>query len=640
MTRAVDDRVAPPDDPIERAAHDVAEGRPVDWAALGRLVQNSEAREQLNNLRVIEGIAELHRSGTETSWPDHSLSPDNGQPNVDSGERWGRFRLLDIVGAGSFGSVYRAWDPDLEWEIAIKILHRHVVDEELKQRLLLEGRALAKVQHDNVVSVLGVETYGDRVGLCMEFVRGETLEAAMSGGHRFNPREAALVGQDVCRALAAVHAAGFVHRDISAKNVMREISGRIVLMDFGTRLRASRDGSSGAGHIAGTPMYMAPEVLAGQTASARSDVYSLGVLLYYLVTRKFPVEGRTIDDLRGAHMLGRRTSLRERAPDLPSQYVQAVEHALVANPEQRCPSPAALLEALDVVLFVPKRTTFRYLVLALEVVAGAAVGLTALGAISSRYFNHVLGRTDFANESFLNWFSFGVSATIAPAVICLFTLFAIGLLGDAILLLNMSTRARRAKAMLARAIRRWRLDDVSTLSACMLLLSATVLAVTWWYFVPFLGSLGTIALEDISSVSRDSLAFLSPEFRDDHYLYRKAFTAVVITCAALWYVPVWLARRKGEPINRSILAGGVAVLVLSVLLLDFPYRLIVGHKRDFEAAEWAGERCYILGERQAQMLLYCPDAPVPRNRIVSGSDPSLKRLGVVQDIFTNANKLK
>jgi hypothetical protein len=69
MTRAVDDRVAPPDDPIERAAHDVAEGRPVDWAALGRLVQNSEAREQLNNLRVIEGIAELHRSGTETSWP-------------------------------------------------------------------------------------------------------------------------------------------------------------------------------------------------------------------------------------------------------------------------------------------------------------------------------------------------------------------------------------------------------------------------------------------------------------------------------------------------------------------------------------------------------------------------------------------
>ena len=248
-----------------------------------------------------------------------------------------------------------------------------------------------------------------------------------------------------------------------------------------------------------------------------------------------------MDDLRAAHMVGRRTSLVERAPDLPAQYVQAVENALAANPQLRCASAVALLQALDVVL-VRKRTTSRLVLLALEAVVGAAVVVTALGAINSRYFNHVLGRADFANESVLKWLSVGVSATIAPTVIVLFTLFAVGLLSvGARLLLTTSAAARRWRATLDGGIRRCRLDDVSTLSACVLLLSATVLIATWWYFVPFLDSLGAIAYDDISAASRESLAFLSPQFRDYHFLYRKSFTAVVIACL------------------RPVVPGGVAV---------------------------------------------------------------------------------
>jgi len=385
---------------------------------------------------------------------------------------------------------------------------------------------------------------------------------------------------------------------------------------------------------------MSPEILAGQPPSAASDVYSIGVLLYHLVTGKFPVEGRSMTDLRAAHMVGRRTSLAKRAPDLPYGYVQAVEHALVADPRQRCSSAAALLQELDAVL-VRRRTATQYSVLALEVIAGAAVVATAMGAINSRYFNHVLGRTDFANESVLTWLSVGVSAVIAPAVICLFSLFALSLLDVAAgLVLKMSPAARGVTSTLGRTVRRFGLDDVSTLSSCVLLVSAAVLIATWWYFVPFLDSLGSVALEDISTVPSQSLAFLSPQFREYHYLYRKSFTAVVIIGLWLWYAALWLAARKGEPVNRGILAGGVAVLLLSVLLLDFPYRLIVGHKRDFEAASWGGESCYILGERQAHMLLFCPEAAVPRNRIVRADDPNLKRLGVLQDIFTNVHTLK
>src|SRR5262249_44570623 len=158
----------------------------------------------------------------------------------------------------------------------------------------------------------------------------------------------------------------------------------IVVMDFGTGLR-TQDVAGGVVNIAGTPLYMAPEVLAGQPPSFRSDVYSIGVLLYYLVTGKFPVEGRTMADLRAAHMGGRRTSLRERAPDLPAGYIKAVEHALVADPLQRCPSAAALLEKLEPVL-VSDRSTTQNIVLAVEALLGATFLVTVLGMINSRFF--------------------------------------------------------------------------------------------------------------------------------------------------------------------------------------------------------------------------------------------------------------
>ena len=98
--------------------------------------------------------------------------------------------------------------------------------------------------------------------------------------------------------------------------------------------------------------------------------------------------------------------------------------------------------------------------------------------------------------------------------------------------------------------------------------------------------------------------------------------------------------RKGEPIGRGIMTGGVAVVLLSLLLLDFPYRLLAPHKREFEAVTMNADSCFVLGERQAHLLLFCPQADVPRNRIVRADDPNLKRLGFVQDIFANVGNPK
>ena len=152
-------------------------------------------------------------------------------------ERWGRLELLELVGKGTFGEVYRARDAQLQREVAVKLLHVGRPHDGLVDRMLHEARALARVQHPNVVIVHDAEERDGRVGLCMEFVRGRTLEQLLLAEGPRGAREAALIGQDLCQALAAVHAAGLVHRDVKAQNVMRENGGRVVLMDFGAGLR-------------------------------------------------------------------------------------------------------------------------------------------------------------------------------------------------------------------------------------------------------------------------------------------------------------------------------------------------------------------------------------------------------------------
>ena len=148
----------------------------------------------------------------------------------------------------------------------------------------------------------------------MELIRGRTLDAELRTRGIFSAQEAKLIGLDLCRALAAVHDAGLVHRDIKARNVMREGGGRIVLMDFGTGVSAE----SGLTDVAGTPLYLAPEIFAQQGATRASDIYSLGVLLFHLVSGAYPVSGTDRIEIQRGHDEGRRTRLRDIRPDLPA----------------------------------------------------------------------------------------------------------------------------------------------------------------------------------------------------------------------------------------------------------------------------------------------------------------------------------
>lgn len=256
-------------------------------------------------------------------------------------DAWGPLRIVRQVGRGSFGRVFEAVDTRLDRQVALKLLDAVPVDS--AANVVPEARLLAQVRHENVVTVFGADYFAPAVGLWMEFVHGRTLRALCNEQDPFSAAEALLVGLDVSRALAAVHRAGFVHGDIKAQNVMRQAGGRIVLTDFGAArlIRFRPDGRHGTA----TPYYAAPELFLGGQATVRTDMYALGVLLYFLVTGRFPVTGGSPGDILLAHINGHRTRLRDLRPDLPSAFVHVVDAATAMLPEDR-PDSAGALEAL------------------------------------------------------------------------------------------------------------------------------------------------------------------------------------------------------------------------------------------------------------------------------------------------------
>lgn len=306
------------EDRLERIARAVADGTPVDWA-LEEANAAPEDRPLLQQLRVVAGIA---------------ASAQGPGP----GDSWGSLRIVSSIGSGAFGDVFRAHDSRLHRDVALKLLRETGGASEV----VAEGRVLAQVRHRGVVTVHGGDRIDGRAGIWMELVEGRTLEDILREQGPWDAKSAALLGAELCAALAAVHATGLVHRDVKAQNVMREPGGRVVLMDFGV----GRALSDAPGRPAGTPLYMAPEVLAGEKATPRSDLYSLGVLLYHLVSGGYPIKAESVAGVKRAHDARKRTFLRDARPDLPDAFVQVVERALQPEPERRFASAGEMEHAL------------------------------------------------------------------------------------------------------------------------------------------------------------------------------------------------------------------------------------------------------------------------------------------------------
>ena len=360
-------------------AASVSDGSEVDWAGAERSAEGEGARRALRQLRLLAAIGRLADPSPpvlgEDAHPAPAADRTRTLPALGGGgargvrrpvapasealsptsasapTHWGHLEILELAGSGAFGDVYRAWDTLLDREVALKLLRLSEPPAAKGAsgdpgRILAEGRLLARVRHPSVVQVYGADTHDGRVGIWMEFVRGATLEDLLAERGPFGAGEAALIGRDLCRALSAVHGLGLVHRDVKTRNVMREEGGRIVLMDFGLGSESS-EGSAGATPIpAGTPLFMAPEVLRGEAPSPGSDLYALGVILFRLVTGRYPVEGDTPAAIAARHEAGRMPPLRDLRPDLPEAFVSAVERLLARVPAERFASAGEADRAL------------------------------------------------------------------------------------------------------------------------------------------------------------------------------------------------------------------------------------------------------------------------------------------------------
>lgn len=308
---------------LSRLARRIADGRLIDWEEL----EGDATPDQVRHLRLVQDISEGHRK---------LLLDDLTE------DTWGDLEIRRGIASGGFGDVFLAHDPKLRRDVALKLFHDDDDGNGSTDRLFEEARRAASVKHPNVVTVHGVGRHDGRTGVWMEWVDGETLEAAVDERGPFTAEEAARIGIELCGALAAIHDAGLVHRDVKLANVVREKDGRAVLMDFGASTRLGEGGEP----VTGTPAYLSPEAFEGRDSGPRTDIYALGVLLYRLTSDDYPVEYGLAAEMQAKHRAGERTSLGDRNPGLPADFVEVVERALASDPDQRYSSAREMEAAL------------------------------------------------------------------------------------------------------------------------------------------------------------------------------------------------------------------------------------------------------------------------------------------------------
>jgi hypothetical protein len=304
---------------LMRIGQSISDGSRVDWNR--EETTRPELQPVLESMRALEEVAQGHRS------------IDSAEAKVPT--TWGTLEIRERIGRGGFGEVYRAYDPVLQAEVALK-LRRKSGSSADSRRFLIEARKLVQIRHPNILVVHGADERDGRVGLWTDLVKGQTLEQMLQSRGPFSAEEAAHIGIQVCRALAAVHAAGLVHCDVKTMNVMRAERGQYVLMDFGSVEEP------GATTALGTPIAMSPEQIRGEPVGPAADIWGLGVLLYRLVSGKYPIEAATFQELLMKHGAMQVVPLRDARPDVPGGFARVVERALSFDPARRYPTVGAM----------------------------------------------------------------------------------------------------------------------------------------------------------------------------------------------------------------------------------------------------------------------------------------------------------
>lgn len=260
-----------------------------------------------------------------------------------------RYELEELVGTGGMSSVFKAHDRLLDRNVALKVLHQHYTDdEEYLERFRREARSVAQLSHPGIVTVIDRGEADGRQFIVFEFVDGENLKEFVEREGPLSVDEALELAAAIARALAFAHTQGLVHRDVKPQNVLLNGDGLPKVTDFGiARSLEIEHGVTQTGTVLGTSNYIAPEQASGERVDAQTDVYSLGVVLFELLTCEVPFEGENFVAVALKHINEAPPSVLDRRGDVPPRVAAAIDRALAKDPRRRFASMDAFADELE-----------------------------------------------------------------------------------------------------------------------------------------------------------------------------------------------------------------------------------------------------------------------------------------------------
>jgi eukaryotic-like serine/threonine-protein kinase len=265
-----------------------------------------------------------------------------------------RYRLESKLGSGGMSTVYLARDETLERWVAIKVLHREISDQpDQIERFRREARSVARLSHPNVVSVIDAGEDGGYPYIVFEYVEGETLKQRIERLGRLPLDESTAYGIEIARGLGTAHIQRLIHRDVKPQNVLIDAEGRAKVTDFGiARSLESQRALTATGRVLGTTDYVSPEQAMGRGVDERSDIYSLGVVMYEMLVGDVPFHAETVVGVAMKHVNDPLPDVQERRPEVSAALAAVVESATAKDPDDRYPDMPAMLDDLEAALEV------------------------------------------------------------------------------------------------------------------------------------------------------------------------------------------------------------------------------------------------------------------------------------------------
>lgn len=264
-----------------------------------------------------------------------------------------RYRLEAKLGSGGMSTVYLARDTTLDRPVAVKVMHREMSEQpDQLERFRQEARAVAKISHPNVVSVIDAGEDGGHPYIVFEYVEGETLKQRINRVGALDTQEALAYAIEIGRGLSIAHTRNLVHRDIKPQNVLIDPEGRAKLTDFGISRQLEQDGMTATGRVLGTTDYVAPEQAMGHGVDPRSDVYSLGVVLYEMLVGQVPFHADSQVGVAMKHVNEELPDVQQRRPEVSAAAALVVERATAKDPAERYQDVGEMIDDLETALEV------------------------------------------------------------------------------------------------------------------------------------------------------------------------------------------------------------------------------------------------------------------------------------------------